>query len=713
VKIPSLKTFIISSVVVALVGTIVFVLPLFISSSFVKNEVTAYLSKLYNSENIVIGDVSFRFFPRPKFIVKDIKVVQKIVVKGEEPLQIKNVIGIFSVSKFFKGQIVLDLDLVKPVAFITLDKNTKSYLDSYESFFGQNDEVGYKINKLNIEDGEIHLKNPDKGSDYIVEHLKLKASLVKDQDALRFPIKLSAVIKSITAKPVVADGNVFFDAKNKILEFENVSVLANNDRLTLDLSINYQQELHVFDATIASPSVNLDDLKVFLPFLFEKAPSDFSISGIMSMALSLHGNRNDFELSLQTDMTAAKIDWGKYIHKISGSPLKIAFKGSNKDDILKVDDLTLLLGSDSYKLEGSLMDKENYVVDLKLLPTVLHSEELSNVFPFLSFMRTFGSPKISMAATGPLFENEFVVNGDFESDDVHFADYVLTEVKALFKYSQQMLSLSPLQGKLLNGVFSGSADIDMSENQICKTQFVVDNLEAGKVIPLISGTGSLVGDAEVKIGENGIETQGIDFSGTFVLAKGKLLVGDIGEKVLTDEVWNIFKKTIAQDVNSKAVNKLKKEAGNISDLKLSFNTNDSETNITDMQWKNPDFNAYLNGSLKKADGVLEASGNFVLSKQISAELILNKEALKKIVNVSGEISVPVKVSGTISEIVLAPDLEILTQNMENLKDKPLVKDEKEVPDVKQGATPNKKKNQTKNGMTTNVDQDVFKVIIGE
>ena len=94
-KIPSLKTFIISSVVVALVGTIVFVLPLFISSSFVKNEVTAYLSKLYNSENIVIGDVSFRFFPRPKFIVKDIKVVQKIVVKGEEPLQIKNVIGIF------------------------------------------------------------------------------------------------------------------------------------------------------------------------------------------------------------------------------------------------------------------------------------------------------------------------------------------------------------------------------------------------------------------------------------------------------------------------------------------------------------------------------------------------------------------------------------------------------------------------------------------
>lgn len=737
----------------AAVMILLFVAPFVVPTSHYKEAVIDEINKFVDGE-VTIDSFRFQILPYPAFTMRGVTVTTtKDPFKGVPVFHSAVIQGGLSPGPLVAGEIVTDF-VIKDATFdyrIAADGTSNlSFLKPEK----QDEHVGtYVIRSLLVTNGTFHYIKETQEKPVVVDQIELASSDLKMGEVLSGSVRMSAVLEGAVRQGLNVAGILSLDRNQKVVQARQLDLSFGESRFSVDGSFRYDTKS--FDIHFATPSITLQSLAYVFPSLGRELPLGINFSGPFAIDASLAGTKDNVSVKCHADMTPSRIKLGSIFNKESRSPLKIVFLGTYQPTYITIEDVAFSFGENTFHLMGSVVNQPGYPAQLTLASTSFDANAVKPHFRFLTFFDELASPSISINVQGPLLQDTGrSISGHVTAQKATALNHTLLNLDADFQYAADVVTLSTLKGSLYDGALSGNGSIDLKSIPAFHFEVVADNLDTAKIPTLpavMTGLASLV----VKANASGMDVASIreSFSteGTLVMSDGAVSSFKIGSLIFTDAVWKALEQFIPQGLDAATREGLASLGSDVKDMKASFNLKGGILSISEIAWSQPQYYLNVKGSIS-LPGEVAGAGDIFISKDVSARLIKDAAVLKAMTRGDGRLDVPFTVGGTLMVMSVRPDDAKLFDNLRRTappimaavspaappavsppppttpppaatqpapttpKPVPKVKKVKPKEEVETEAPPKplkKKASKSEGKMSTDVDEDTLKVIIGQ
>ncbi len=750
------------AVVVAFAAAMImlFVAPFVVPSKNYKQAIVEEI-RYFADADVTIDSFRFQFLPYPAFTIYGLTVsTTKVPFKGVPIFHAAAVQGGLSPGPLFRGKIVTDLT-IKNATFdyrVASDNTTNVSLLAHEKKDAKKEKKSYEIRSLLVNGGIFRYMKEGDQNPFVVSEIEFAASDLKFGQVFSASVRLSAAVEKAGKQSINLSGQFVADTEQKIVQAKQADLFYGGSRFGIDGS--YKYDVKSFDVHVATTAVTLQSLGFAIPSLAQGLPFGAELTGPFALDAAFNGTKENLAVKCHIDATAPKFRIGSIFNKESNRPFKIIFSGTYQPTHITVEDAAFSIGESAFHLTGSVVNQPGYPAQLALSSTAFDAGELKGYFPFLTIFDELATPAIAINVSGPLTaETGRTIAGHVSAARVSALAHTLSNFETDFQYASDAIILNALKGILYDGALSGNGSIDLKSIPTFHFELVADNLDTAKIptLPAImTGIASLVLKADASGTDNVSVRESFSSEGTLVMGTGQIAPLKVGAQILTQPVWKALESYVTGGLDVAARDGLSALEGDVKDLKASFNFKEGTLNISKIEWSHPQYRAEGKGTIT-LPGEVSGDGDIYISKDTTALLIKDPASRKGVATADGTLDVPFSVSGTLMAMSVKPDEAKFADNLKRTatpaaaaattpaapttpapattpttpaaptpatpaapavkKAKPKPAAEAPAPTTEgEAAKPAKKKVQketTKGKMSSDVDEDTMKVIIGQ
>ena len=209
-------------ITVVLLTLIYFIIPTLYDKNTIKSQIKNQISKNYDVKIMSKNKVEYRIFPKPHFLIKDVKILRKNNVIGNT----KNLKVLINPSQFFS----INKIEIKDLNFDKTDFNL--YLEDL-NFFKNLLKIEPNDNEISFEKSNIFFKNKEdevlfiikiNDSKFFYDSKNLQNILISKNEVFKVPFKLIIKNDKFNKKHYT-----FFNSKKIRLNIENETNYENNE----------------------------------------------------------------------------------------------------------------------------------------------------------------------------------------------------------------------------------------------------------------------------------------------------------------------------------------------------------------------------------------------------------------------------------------------------------------------------------------------------
>lgn len=680
---------------------LLFIVPFFLPASGIRTGIEKRIN-LFVDGKVSISSVHFRILPYPGFVAHDLLVISDHPeFKGRPVIKADALKGSFSPFAFMKGKMVTDLVVTGA------EVNYRSTPNGGTIEFNENGLEQMELRTLSVKGGTFSYTREDAEEPIYFEQVDLNLASAR--------LELSALAKGGVEKPFSMVCNISLDNQNHLLEISDVDLLWGEMRLSAGAVLQYAAVPRSFDLTIASAEADTETLFKIVPSFVNKLLAKVDASGFSAFNLTLNGTKEKISVKLHTDLTRSKIAVGHFFSKETNLPLKVVFEGSYEPDRLSVEGMTLSLDESSFLVKGVIFDQPAFPVDMEIEQGKTTDKfNIASVIPVMDMADSISLPGLKVKLKGSLFDSKgLAIDGQLRSVSAKFFGYDLSNLELYFNYKDNKLLLVPFKAMAYDGSLTGNGQLILGDIPELSLKLVIDNISASSLNfskSVIEGKGSLVMDMKGKGKDSSEIKESLVSEGTFVVPKGKFSGLYFAKAILTDDLVNTINPYISGGLNAGVLNQIRGADETFEGLKISFATSGDALTVSKMGWGTGNYNARFSGSINPQLLVV-GEGGLLLSEAVTRGLIKDPVSRRKVAGNDDIFEVPVLVSGLMTSLLLSPDKEALLGDVgaEEVK-KPEAAKKPPKKTVKSNV---QEKENGEEKMTTDIDEDVFKVMIGE
>lgn len=502
-----------------------------------------------------------------------------------------------------------------------------------------------------------------------------------------------------------AAGQILVDRTAQSVLVKDMSLGIAGSHITIDSSVGYKPWFGQFYFHAVSANLSREASLPLFAFLPEWLSNNLVWQGNLSLDILAKGAKEGFEISAGSDLSLAKLSFGKFFIKSSGLPLKAAFALIVSPDSIAMDRGDLTLGESAFKTAGSMTRGDIPSVKLNIQADGLNDTPLRTYFPWLAFLDSINGLKLSVDAEGEIVaEAPMKISGLFGAAGLKVAGIQLSDVEGSFDHmaipppeietpqappaaAKHAISFPTLKATFMGGAVSGNGTASLGDTVDLSFDAVVDRVDASNIPAIggaISGSSSLVIKAAAS-GQNAEElAKDLSLDGTLVLKSAVWSRTDPVLNLFAPATWEAIEGLSGVKFSGPARKKLAESNSNIGDMTASFGMSEGTIKISPVSWKNPNYDASAEGEIDAARGVV-AAGQIVVPRE-TATLLVPAVAQKFLLDQKGRLSLPVNFSGRPSEIAAVFDQTKFEAVIKSQAAKP-IKPEVEKRPAKETATP--------------------------
>jgi len=365
-----------------------------------------------------------------------------------------------------------------------------------------------------------------------------------------------------------------------------------------------------------------------------------------------------------------KLDSGNLLVSVPGS---LAMTGENVTFVsdyeesgskMELKNGTLTIGPQAFSVSGSR--SKSGALDLSLASSDLNLDYLKKIIPGLK-----GLPPVDGAGLKARYASDGgsrskpTVSGDVNAAKVRLPDQDLEEVSGSFVYREPSLKISNLKAKTLGGSLSGGAALSMAPGSE-SYDFDIDIKNAA--LKEVSSVGKLLqgrGDLSLKGNGRGFDkdlfVKTLRGNGNLNVREIKIPALEAFSSLASSPVWDLL-KSIPGTLDDSGLEALKNLDSKVNDLASAFEIVDGAVQVKRVNLAFPRASASLGGGIG-LDKSLNMSGDIALEKALVATFVKNPKVLDALTK-SGPLSVPIKITGSVSRPVVAPDTGVIRSKLQ-------------------------------------------------
>lgn len=643
-----------------------FIAPFVVPTKNYKEAITDEIKQLADGD-VTIDSFRFQVLPYPAFTIRGLTVsTTKVPFKGVPIFHAAVVQGGLSPGPLFRGQIVTDFT-VKDATFdykIAADGTTNASLLAHENADAKEHKRSYIIRSLLVTDGTFRYAKEGEQNPLVIGQIELVTSDLKLGPAASTSVRLSAVIEGAARQGLNLSGIFSVDSQQKVVQAKQTDLFYGGSRFNIDGS--YKYDTKSFDAHLATPAVTLQSLGFIIPSLAHGLPLGIDLTGPFALDTQLNGTKENMVVKCHIDATASKFRLGQVFNKETKQPFKIVFSGTYQPTYITVEDAALSIGESTFHLMGSLVNQPGLPSQLTLSSTAFDANQLKTYFPFLTIFDELSSPAIAINIQGPLFaDTGRMISGHVSAQKVTALAHTLTNLETDFQYATDVITLSTLKGSLYDGALSGNGSVDLKAIPTFHFELVADNLDTAKIPTLpavMTGIASLVFKADANGTDNVSIRESFSSEGTLVMGNGQLAPVKVGKQMLTESAWKTLEPYVTGGVDIATRDGLAALESDVKDMKASFNFKDGTLTISKIEWSHPQYQVQGKGSIN-VPGEVNGDGSIYISKDTTARLIKDPQSRKGVATSDGTLEIPFVVGGTLMAMAVRPDDTKLADNL--------------------------------------------------
>jgi len=738
---------------------LLFVAPFVVPTSHYKETVIKEIKRFADGD-VTVDSFRFQILPYPAFTMRGVTVTtNKNPFKGVPVFHAAVVQGGLSPGPLIAGMVVTDF-VIKDATFdYRIASDGTSNLTMLKPEKEDEHVRTYVIRSLLVTNGTFNYIKETQEKPVTIDQIEIASSDLKTEGVLSASVRMSGVFEGAVKQSLSLSGALSLDLGQKFIQARQMDLSFGGSRFSLDGSFRYDTKS--FDIHLATPKVTLQSLVYVAPSLGRELPLGIDLSGPFALDLSLAGTKDNVSVKCHADMTPSRIKLGSIFNKETRAPLKVVVSGIYQPTYITIDDVTFSFGENAFHLTGSVVNQPGYPAQLTLAATSFDTNKVKAYFPFLNFFDELASPSISINMQGPLLQDTGrSIGGHVTAQKVAALNHTLLNLDTDFQYSAGVITLSTLKGSLYDGTLSGNGSIDLKSIPAFHFEFVADNLDTAKIPTLpavMTGLASVVVKVDASGTDNASIRDGLSIEGTLVMPSGEVAPFKVGSLILTDAVWKTLEQYVPQGLDGPTREGLVALGAEVKDLKASFNLKGGVLSISKIEWSHPQYQIAGKGSIG-IPAEVTGDGDLFISKDVATRLIKDPAVRKAVTASDGRLDIPFTVGGSLMAMSVRPDDRKFADNLRRTAPpvapaaapttapvppttaapapvpvpapapapKPAAKIKKAKPkpveapppeEEEKPAKPTKKKapkgGETKGKMSTDVDEDTLKVIIGD
>lgn len=663
-------------VVAGLIAAIIvlFIAPFVVPTGHYKDAITDEI-RTFADGDIAIGSFGFQILPYPAFTLKDVTVTTtKPPFKGLPVFHADLVQAGLSPGAFLVGKTITDLR-ISGIVFdhrVAADGTTNLSLLRKQGEEAQEKKKEYVIRSLFISGGSFNHLKEGAEKPFIIDQIELASSDIKLEGPVSTTLKLAAVIEGAVRQVVNISGSFTVDTTAKVVQAKQMDLLYGGARFSVDGS--YRYDTKTVDVHFATPQVAVQTLGIFFPSLLKGLPLGIELDGPFALDTTLSGTKDNMSVKVGLDLTQARLKIGQLFAKDARLPFKIVFSGAYQAASITIDDLTLSVGENSFRLAGTILDQPFYPAALALTTAAFDQARLKSHFPFLNIFDELASPVISINFQGPILQDVGrTVTGHLSAQKAVALNHTLSNLELDFQYMQDAVQIGQMKAVLYDGALSGSGTIDLKAIPTFHFEFVADNLDTAKIPTLpavMNGIGSMVVKVDASGTDNASMKESFVSEGSLVIPAGQLSAFKVGKQILTEGVWKTLDQYVTGGVDIATRDGLVALESEVKDLRAPFNVKGNILTLPRIEWSHPSYKIDGKGSIGFV-GDVTGDGVLSIAKDTVVRLIKDPASRKAVTTAEGNLNVPFVVSGTLMAMSVRPDEAKFADNLKRTAPQPV------------------------------------------
>ncbi len=642
------------------------IIPIFIPTETYRNFVEKRLSRDFDVR-VTMEGFRFRLIPYPGYSIRGLGFIStQEPFKGQRVLWVKKVTGSLSLGAFFGGDLSTAVNLSGAEMDIRRsdDGSNIAAMLGIDSALDDKKSSGDNLKHISIESievsgGKLNIYSAGEPKPRIIDNVDIVAGNLKSAGGLGVDLGMTGSVFDDREQDFSFSGQLFYDATRREFSTRGANAYLSGSRFLLDLSMNFGLTPYSFDAHLATPALATSAIEPLLELLPQNIGKKIYWQGQLATDLSMRGTSDTFEAKLQIDGTQAKFNIGKSFLKGAGLPLKIVSTFYFQGEDVAIRDASIIFGGDKFDVDGEGSREDGFPYELTSRAKGLNLSSLKLFFPVL---RMFGGAQnlgLKFSVMGDLLgEKDLDLMGTFESDGMTFAGRSLSDVNGSFSMKDGMITIDAIKGGFAGGKLSGNGWMLRGNDDEYHFDLVVDRLEASEIKMIdgiITGQSSLVVSVDGRGGDVEKTVKSLELAGSLVMKSGTLKPHAAIGSLFNEETSAAVKAQSGAGFNDGWMTKLYGLDGVVKDLHAEFIFTDGNLSVEKLSWLNPLYRADIHLNVRDG-GAMVGEGDILIPKSISTELIPNGIARKLLLDRSGSLLLPVRITGNTNDPELTLDL---------------------------------------------------------
>jgi len=206
--------------------------------------------------------------------------------------------------------------------------------------------------------------------------------------------------KWLEIPPVTLKEKISVRQATNTIKIDTLTVSQNVLSLTLQGEISQYSKEPRLNLALSSNEFSPIDLVKAYPSIFEKLPSNISLSGPGAISMTLIGPNDNLEIKGDVKLDKIDVAYGDYFHKSPGVPLSLNIYAIKERNSLKVNKLGLAIKNFVLDVSGRVENLSDPAVDLKASSGLLRPGEWVDIIPLLKQYSIGGGLRMDIVAKG-------------------------------------------------------------------------------------------------------------------------------------------------------------------------------------------------------------------------------------------------------------------------------------------------------------------------
>ncbi len=315
----------------------------------------------------------------------------------------------------------------------------------------------------------------------------------------------------------------------------------------------------------------------------------------------------------------------------------------------------LSIGPQSFAVSGT--QAKSGALDLTLASERLNLDYLKKVIPALKELPPVdGAGLTARVNQGPAAGAKPTVSGEIKAKKVSLPDQELTNLVSSFVYRDPLVRVENLRANTMDGTMGGNASLNLQGDS---PKYDFDMAMKNVAMDHVSSVAKLIkgrGDLSLKGHGQGTKTEEwskfLSGDGNLTVRQIRIPAMEVFQKFVASPGWDLVQK-IPGLVDASALKNLQGLDTRLNDLASAFRIVNGVIQVPHMNLQFPQAAVDLAGGIG-LDKVLNFSGNLVMQRALVATFVKNPQLLDALTK-SGALTIPIKIGGTTTAPIVAPD----------------------------------------------------------